>query len=70
MSATLNELVDENRALKQSLADRDARMSQHLQRISELERQIETLLTQLQGATRDRKVLEARLKELLAKRLA
>ena len=70
MSATLNELVDENRALKQSLADRDARMSQHLQRISELERQIETLLSELRGATRDRKVLEARLKELLATRRA
>jgi len=71
------EWVEEKRALEQALqqreqalADRDALLTQHLQRIAELERQIETLVTDLRGATRDRKVLEARLKELLAKRRA
>ncbi len=91
VTALLNELLDEKRALVQTLEakeralneksqalneksraliERDAILSQHLQRIRELERQIEALLTELQGSVRDRKLLEARLRELLAKHRA
>jgi transposase len=77
VSATLMELLDENRELKQALhekeralLDRDTLLSQHLQRIVELEFQIETLATELRSAGRDQRKLEARLKELLSKRRA
>jgi len=77
VSATLNELADENRALKhvlqenaRALAERDTLLSQRLQRIVELEHQIATLITELRGAARDQKLLEARLQDLLAKRRA
>jgi transposase len=84
VSAKPAELLEEKRALEhalhekeqtlheqeRALRERDALLSQHLQRISELERQLETLLVELQGSVRDRKLLEARLRELLAKRRA
>jgi len=77
VSATLNELADENRALKhvlqenaRALAERDTLLSQRLQRIVELEHQIATLITELRGSARDQKLLEARLQDLLAKRRA
>lgn len=78
------EWLEEKRALEQALdakaralaekehalIERDALLSQHLQRIRELERQIETLLGELKGSVRDRKLLEARLRNLLSKRRA
>jgi hypothetical protein len=57
------ELLDENRALKQVLVERD-------EKIAALVREIEALEEELRGAARDRAKLEARLKELLAKRRA
>ena len=71
------ELRDEISALKlaleaqqRALAERDAFVAQHLQRIDELERQIELLVKQLKSSSHNQRVLEARLKELLARRRA
>jgi transposase len=58
------------RAHQGALTERDALLARHMERIFELEHQIETLLAQLQSSTRDQRALEARLKELLAKRRA
>lgn len=66
-------LQEEIGALKQLLVERDAKISvleQEVARIALLERQIATLEAQLAGEVRDRAQLEARLKELLAKRRA
>lgn len=57
-------------AHRQLLAERDVFVAQHLARISDLERQIEALVQQLQSSMRDKRSLEARLKDLLAKRRA
>jgi len=57
------ELLEENRALKQTL-------ERQMARIAELEREITALEEELRGAARDRSKLESRLKELLAKRRA
>lgn len=72
MSATL---IDENRALKQALAQRDCALAARDEKIAKLERQlsdleqeIAALEAELRGAARDRAKLEARLKELLARR--
>jgi transposase len=67
------ELLDENRALKQALVERDAKIAElerQVARMAELEREIVALEEELRGAARDRAKLEARLKELLAKRRA
>jgi transposase len=66
-------LLEENRALKQALSERDARISaleRQVARITELEHEIADLESKLRGAARDRAKLEARLKELLARRRA
>lgn len=60
VSAPLQKRV---RELEQTLAERD-------EKIAELLREIEALENELRGAARDRAKLEARLKELLAKRRA
>jgi transposase len=80
MSAAETELLEENRALQRVLAERDERISerdekiaaleQQVARIAELEQEIEALERELRGAARDRATLEARLKELLARRRA
>lgn len=57
------ELLEENLALKQTLIARD-------EKIAELLGEIAALEEELRGAARDRAKLEARLKELLAKRRA
>jgi len=74
MSTTL---LDENRSLKETLEqrerallEREAELALHIQKIAELERQIAELDGKLRGAARDKHRLEARLKELLAKRRA
>lgn len=74
MSVGLLERVCE---LEQALAEkeralvaREAELAQRLEKINELERQIAELVTTLRGAARDKQKLEARLKELLAKRRA
>ena len=70
-------LLEENRVLKQTLeqresalAAREVELAQRFEKIAELERQIAELVQQLRGAARDKQKLEARLKELLAKRRA
>ncbi len=70
-------LLEENLALKQALeqrertlAEREAELTRRLEKIAELERQIEELVQKLRSAARDKHKLEARLKELLAKRRA
>ncbi len=70
-------LLEENRALKQALlerdtklAERDAELGRAVARMSELEEEIEALRAQLRGAARDQARLEARLKDLLARRRA
>jgi transposase len=70
-------LLVENRALQETLAEkeralteRESKLASLLARITELERQIELLSAELRGAARERRTLEARLKELLAKRRA
>jgi transposase len=70
-------LLEENRSLKETLEqrerallEREAELARHLVKIAELERQIAELDGQLRGAARDKQKLEARLKELLAKRRA
>ena len=57
-------------AQQRALAERDTFVAQHLQRIGELERQIELLVEQLKNSSHDQRLLEARLKELLARRRA
>ena len=67
------ELLEENLALKQTLIARDekiAELERQVARMAELEREIAALEEDLRGAARDRAKLEARLKELLAKRRA
>jgi transposase len=68
-------LLEENRALKttleereRALHEREAELARHLEKIAELERQIAELDGKLRGAARDKQRLEARLKELLARR--
>jgi transposase len=71
---------DEIAELRERLAQRDAQISdyeqrlamlaQHVARIRELEAQIELLAKQLETAGADKATLEARLKELLARRRA
>jgi len=71
---------DEIDALRAQIAERDRHIAQsdariallerELGRISELERQIALLVERLQGAADDKQRLEARLKDLLAKRRA
>ena len=59
--------------LEQTLVARDERITvleRQVLRMSELEREIASLEEELRGAARDRAKLEARLKELLAKRRA
>lgn len=73
-------LLDENCALKSALVERDARLlerdarifelEREVARTAELERAIAALEEQLRGAVKDRSLLEARLKELLARRRA
>jgi transposase len=73
-------LLEENRALKQALVERDAQITERDVKIAELERQvarmaeleeeIEDLRARLRGAARDQARLAARLKELLARRRA
>jgi transposase len=73
-------LLDENRALKgalverdEAIIERDARivaLERDVARVSELERAIAALEEQLQGAAKDRALLEARLMALLAQRRA
>lgn len=64
------ELLDENRALKQALEQRERALVERDEKIAELVREITALEEELRGAARDRAKLEARLKELLAKRRA
>jgi transposase len=74
------ELLEENRALKQTLEQRERALverdekiitlEREVARIAELEREIKALEEELRGAARDRAKLEARLKELMAKRRA
>jgi transposase len=66
-------LLEENRTLKQALVERDekiAELEQRVARMAELEEEIEDLRARLRGAARDQQRLEARLKELLARRRA
>jgi transposase len=66
-------LLEENRTLKITLDERDARiveLERQIARMEDLEREIEGLRRELRGAARDRAKLEARLKELLARRRA
>lgn len=70
-------LLEENRTLKQALLERDAKLAERdaelgraVARMAELEEEIEALQAQLRGAARDQARLEARLKELLARRRA
>ena len=70
VSAPLQERV---RSLEQLLVERDEKIAElkgQVARIAELEREIASLEAELRGAARDRAKLEARLKELLAKRRA
>lgn len=77
VSATLQKRV---RVLEQTLEQREralverdekiAELERQVARIAELEREITALEQELRGAARDRAKLEARLKELLAKRRA
>jgi transposase len=55
---------------ERALAEREAELTLRLEKIAELERQIAELDQKLRGAARDKQKLEARLKELLAKRRA
>lgn len=74
------ELLEENRALKQTLEQREhalverdekiVELERQVLRMAELEREIAALEEELRGAARDRAKLEARLKDLLAKRRA
>jgi transposase len=64
------ELLEENRALKQALLEREHALAERDAKIAELLGEIAALETALRGAAHDRKRLEARLKELLAKRRA
>ena len=64
------ELQEENRALRQALEQRERALVERDEKIAELVREIEALEQELRGAARDRAKLEARLKELLAKRRA
>ena len=71
--STSAQLLDENATLKAKLSEREARIAeleQEVARIAELEREIEAFERELRGAARDRAKLEARLKELLARRRA
>jgi len=64
------ELQEEIRALREILEQREHALVERDQKIAELARDIEALEEELRGAARDRAKLEARLKELLAKRRA
>lgn len=72
VSATLPERVCElEQALAQrdrALAERDEKIAKLERQLSDLERDIAALEAELRGAARDRAKLEARLKELLARR--
>jgi transposase len=67
VSAPLQERV---RELEQALEQRERALVERDEKIAELVRDIEALEQDLRGAARDRAKLEARLKELLAKRRA
>jgi transposase len=70
LKLTLDQQRSVLEAKDRALAERDAFVAQHLLRIGELERQIELLVKQLKSSSHDQRVLEARLKELLARRRA
>jgi transposase len=70
---SVSDVFEENRTLKATLCERDARIAElerQVARLQELEREIEALQRELRGAVRDRARLEARLRKLLARRRA
>ena len=70
LRAEISALELERDQQQRALAERDAFIAQHLARIGDLQRQIDTLVEQLHLSARDQRALEARLTDLLAKRRA